>query len=497
MNEIEERMMSGTNVWMRCLVAVLALAFLASCSDDVVEGPSCPSGESYNVITGQCQSLVCPSGQPFNPVSGACDGSYGEDDAGHVDLDSTPGPDEDAHLGPDTIAPGPDTIAPGPDTTGPIPDASGPDANCPLGDCDAGVFFPDTGPQDPFQPQQPGEVEYHSCTEADTANLTAPQFIINDRGNYLLAVDPAFGASSVSIASRELYTHFFEDDTRDLTGFVTSLTPAAGQGTPAAISDHVLNTVKAVPAYAAATQRSAGLPYQTHDRFSASIRNFVELPSGTKLDEARDLIYARLAQTTVAELQHTLATSFDGDADKTLFAYKIVRRSDQQYVLVGAFVTATNYDDFALETGSFIDDLVGGTALAMAEETMTDECISYTIRDTNEVDIIISLDASGSMNVVQAALANFAEEFTELLDEAEVDWRIGITGVDCEDIRDDTALSEEYRALWPEGSGSGGIFGGLDIPCKTPFGVGGSGNNGRLIGGNFTTDFAQISQRMT
>jgi hypothetical protein len=466
--------------WMKLAVAIVAAAAIAGCSDDVDKGDSpCPQGQSFNPVTGQCATSQCGPGQTFNPVTGQCQAGAGGSDAG-FDLDGDDDPDGDQG--------------------GSEQNNSSP--NCPLGDCDAGVIFPDAGPNahDPYRPQQPGQVEYHSCSSAEAANLTPPRFVINRRANYLLALHPAMSASTVSIPSRELNAHFFDDGARQLAGFVVSLGPQPGQTTAAAIGNALLGTVRALPAYSSAARRSEGRAYTTHDRFPAQINGLIELPNNTKPDEARDQIFARLMGLSPADLQHELQLRLDGDPNgKTLFAYQIVRRSDQQYILVGAFATASRYDNPQLKTGIFVDDLVGGTLLAMAEETMTDECISYTIRDTNEVDIIISLDASGSMDQVQAALSGFAQEFTQLLDGVGVDWRIGITGVDCDGIQNDMGLSQEYRDLWPEATGGGGLFDSFTQPCKEPAGIGGIGgvgNNGRLIGGNFTRDYAEISRRM-
>ncbi|MFU8803557.1 MAG: hypothetical protein ACNA8W_07100 [Bradymonadaceae bacterium] len=466
-------MIGWSNPLVKLFIAVLVLALWSSCSDDVDgRGTSCPVGESLNAITGECQPVRCGPGERINTVTGACEATAPGMDAG-FDLDGSNTPDGDD---------GPDTESP----------------HCPLGDCDAGVIFPDTGGHDPFQPQSPGEIEYHSCSAEETANLTPPRFITSRRANYLLALPPAMSATTVSIPARQLHAHFFEHAQRHLTGFVVSLGPRPEQHTPASIGEHILSTTRAIPSYAAATSRSVGRPYMTHDHFSAQINGLIELPGGTEPHVARDTIMARLMGLSPGDFQHDLTTTFDGDATPTIFAYKIVRRSNQQYILVGAFATASRYDDPDLSTGILVDDLVGGTALAMAEETMTDECISYTIRDTNEVDIIISLDASGSMDEVQNALSGFAQQFTELLDAAGVDWRIGVTGVDCDEIKTDEALSREFRDLWPESTSSGGIFGDIMAICKEPTIIGGgsTGNNGRLIGGGFTRDFNQISQRM-
>lgn len=458
------------------LLAIAGLLTISACSDDV-QSNQCPAGEQFNPIQNACAPIVCPTGMQLSPITNQCTGRPDQLDAGD-DLDAI---SDTGNPTDDTGNPTSDTGIPTNDTGNPTNDTGNPD--------------PGT-PGNPYQPQDPATAQYHSCTSADTRALTPPKFIINDAGNYLLATAHSINNARVNPTVGNLAAHVFEDPQNKFTGFIATLAPTAAQTTPTLLSQNLLATVKAIPGMNTASQLNPGRQIQTHDQMSAVTSATILLPAGTAPHIARDQILARLVGLSPDQLPHDLTTNFPADASApTLLTYEILRRNHTQYVIVATLTTQPNFNNTALQTSVHIGDLTSGTALAFAEETMTDQCLSYTIRDTNEVDIIISLDKSGSMDVVNAAIANFSQEFTELLNAAGVDWRIGITGVDCSNIQTDNGLSQEYRSLWPADSGSGGVFGGLDTPCKVPFG--GSGNNGKLIGGNFSRDAQEIKTRMT
>ncbi|MBA2662837.1 MAG: hypothetical protein H0U74_11110 [Bradymonadaceae bacterium] len=469
----------------------MSVVMLAACSDDASSTKGCPAGQITNPISGGCEPVDCPAGHIFNPIKGACVIGSGPD-AGHLDTDPS---------GSDAVTQnnglGDSGQQPGDTNTSNNTNPNNANNHCTGLGCDDDVIVvPDTGPGTPYRPQDPAQAQYHSCTSADTRNLVAPKFLSHTAGNYLLTTERSVNASLVTPTAGLLNAHVFEDTQNKFTGFVVSLAPQANQTTPAMLSQALLTSIQSITGMNTASLRHAGRQTLTHDQMSAVTRASILLPNGTAPHVARDAILARQIGLTAQNLGHTLTATFSANANApSVLVYQIVRRSNQQYVLIAALATLADYENDALTTGTRIDDLVSGTALAYADESMTDQCVSYTIRDTNEVDIIISLDASGSMSGVQNALANFAQEFTQLLDATGADWRVGITGVDCDNIQNDAGLSQEYRNLWSTASsGAGGIF-GIEI-CKTPFGIGGSGNNGKLIGGGFTRDFQQIDSRM-
>ncbi len=335
------------------------------------------------------------------------------------------------------------------------------------------------------------EAQYRDCRPSDMQNLTQPQFIEDAGADYKLATEASVTASAVTFASGSAVAHVFGDAPNTYTGFVASLAPANSQTDPALLADDVTAAVQGV--YAGAARRSSGRQVTTHDGTKAVVGSIIDLPAGTDLGSARDKVLAALAGVPESDVSHGLTDSFPGDASApTLFVYEVVSRSQSQYLVVGAFATLTAYQDDSAETGFRIDDLTGGPSLGSTSDTLTPDCVSYKITARPQVDIIISLDASGSMSDEQTALSNFSTEFTNLLNQANVDWRVGVTGVDCNGIANDTDLSQDFRNLWPPISG--GMFPGPNDVCPSVPMQG--GGNGALVGGDFTRDPATLANRL-
>jgi len=359
-----------------------------------------------------------------------------------------------------------------------------------IGVCPMRVYDPmcAAGESDPCKADTDGngtpdadEVIYRTCRPSDLTNLVQPPLIINMSGDYQLAINnTATPADVTSMTVTGLNAHVFEDPSNAYTGFVVALQPPAGQEEATQLADHVFTEVLAE--YPMSSRRSAGRQITTHDNFKAVVAGVVDLPAGTSPEAARDAVLARL--TGAADLTHSLTSTIPvGAMEPTLFHYEVIARSMTEYILVGAFAPLTSVQDDALETGFRVDDLVNGTSVAGSMETLEADCVSYKVIERPQVDIIISMDASGSMSDEQMALANFVGDLTGFLDAANLDWRIGVTSVACSNIADDMALSEDFRALFPMSMGGGG--GGFpfpfpgDGPCQVPFNMGTS--NGTLV----------------
>ena len=242
--------------------------------------------------------------------------------------------------------------------------------------------------------------------------------------------------------------------------------------------------------YSSASQRAGGRRVTTHDQHEAVVGGIIGLPNGTNLGTARDNVLAALGQANPGDLSHSLNDTFSGASGKpTLFVYPVVARGTGQFVVVGAFVTKSDYEDNTAETGFRVDDLTGGGALAKMSASLTEDCVSYEIETKPKVDIIVSFDASGSMSNEQDELTQpdpntgltFSEELAQMLDNANLDWRVGVTSVDCSGIQSDSDLSQEYRNLWPS---AGGWFDTSMICQNNPI-IGGS--NGRLVDNSFVS----------
>ncbi len=328
------------------------------------------------------------------------------------------------------------------------------------------------------------EAQYRDCRPEDLLGLITPQIVMNATADYQLGLDP--GVATAAVTGGAVQAHAFEHAGSRITGFIASFTPPNGETLSNRVSDYVVSTVQG--RYAAAVRRVSGRQITTHDGHKATVGAVVDLPAGTALEAARDAVLADLAGVAPGTLSSGLTGTFAGDAQPTLLVYEIIARSATQYVIVASFVTQTDYENNAGQSGILVDDITGGSAVANAAESLADDCVAYTVTVRPKVDIIISIDGSGSMSDEQQALQNFAIDFTTLLTNSNLDWRAGVTRADC---GGDTNLSPEAKALF---SGSPGC-GAPPIPFPIP-GFPGTTDTGELVAGDFTADPQELETRL-
>jgi hypothetical protein len=368
-----------------------------------------------------------------------------------------------------------------------------------LGTCAMRVYAPACaqGESDPCKVDTDGdgtpdqdEALYRQCRPEDSQNLTQPLLLQSMPGDYQIALQP--GVSSAQATSVQLPTlaaHTFDDVPNGWAGFVVRLPNTTGSADANQLSDDVFSTVLGMPQYMGATRRSSGRQISSHDGYKALVDAVVDLPANTSPSAARDAILGQL--TGANDLVPGLSNAIPGvAASPTLFFFEVIARSPQEYIVAGAIAPYATWNDSARPTGWRVNDVVGGTAIAAAGEPLVPDCVSYQVTTRPKVDIIISMDGSGSMGDEQMALQNFTTDLVTLLNGANLDWRVGVVSVSCSNIRNDAALPADFKALFPAGGG----FGNSVCP-SIPFG-GGSQNNGKLEGGNFTTNPATIAQRI-
>lgn len=462
-------MRRSITVW----TGLVAMFFMgvAACSDDVASSDEdCPTGEEYNPILEVCE--------PVDDTGTTDDAGGFDTDDQDDDGDGSDGDGDDSDDNDDSSDDDNDPTDPGPDDG--------------------------TPPYDPYDEASQDD-DYHSCESEDFEGLDEPGFIYNEGANYLVAVDSSADISGVDSTNVSLDAHLLADGDGGYNGFVSSFEPPTGDESAEDAADLIFERVDGIDDYGV-TRKTEGQPYMTHDAFSASVLHRLEIDTDDGPDEVRDRILGRIYGQSAGDLEHLLDETVDGDGSALQFVYKTVARGDEQVIAVGGITTTDRWETPDSGARFAVQDLAGGTSLAGAGETMSEECVSMELKDTDEVDIIVSLDASGSMGDVNENLKDFTDELVEVLDDAGVDWRVAVTGVDCHEIRDDDDLSPEYRSLWPdpddwESDGPDfpiGDFDDFDTPCEepvdNPFEDG--GNNGRLMEGTFTTDADEIEDRM-
>ena len=353
-----------------------------------------------------------------------------------------------------------------------------------LGTCPNRMYDPECGgiESDPCAKDTDGdgtddneEAQFLGCRPEDTANLVDPQFVEDNAGNYKLALD--VGLTSDSVIG--LNAHAFDDQANGYAGFVHSMAPPAGATSAELLAAHVFGRIAS--AYPGSVQRSTGRRIQTHDGFAAVVSAVAEVGAGLRPDAVRDGVLASLEG--IGMVSHNAGGTFaaSGPADPILVVYEVVERDVGNPVVVAAAVPESAYNNAMSATGFRVDDVTGGTALAQAGEALESECVSYRNDKVAKVDFVWILDASGSMDDEINQVRQFARDFTTILQNSNVDWRIGVTNATCSDIHADSAITPEVKSLYDPP--------GLTGPCGAPpIGSPPPIRNGILCNNAFTSD---------
>lgn len=337
------------------------------------------------------------------------------------------------------------------------------------------------------------EVQYLECRPEDTQGLAQPQLVTSGPGNYQLAVESALDAAQVSGLSGS-QAHAFDDAASGFAGFIASLPTSAGSAEQ--VRDDVFGAVTAL--YTGSTRRATGRRITTHDGYNAVVGSIVELSGVQDPAAARDAVLGRVAGGTPS---HSLSSGVPiaGASDALLLVMQVIHRpAAGRYVVTAAVVPESKYTDDAAQTGYVVDDITGGAAVAEAGETLTEQCVSYRVDTTPKVDFIWIIDGSGSMNEEIAQVRQFADDFVQILQQSNLDWRLGVTTGTCDGISNDTAVSAGVREMYGSGLTSAcpslPSFPGLNF---SPY------KNGKLCdhnGANFTRDpqkFKDCVQRVS
>lgn len=321
------------------------------------------------------------------------------------------------------------------------------------------------------------EAQYLGCTPDDTANLMDPQFVESASGNYKMALETGVATGAVN----GLDSHAFDDAANDYAGFVAALPKPGGATSAELLASHVFSRISA--AYPGATQRATGRRIQTHDQYAAIVSGIAELSGGLRPDDVRDDVLAELAGA--GSVSHAAMENFSasGGSDPILVVYQVILRSGGNYVVTAAAAPESAYLDTGAATGFRVDDVTGGTAVAEAGEALESECVSYRVDTRPKVDFIWILDGSGSMDDEINQVQGFASDFAAILQNSNLDWRIGVTNGTCFGIHDDAAISQDVKTLFDPS--------GLTGPCPALPGFGQPPiSNGKLCNNAFTNDAA-------
>lgn len=146
-------------------------------------------------------------------------------------------------------------------------------------------------------------------------------------------------------------------------------------------------------------------------------------PAPTTADRVRDLVARTLTGAPFARtmgLRHSNATAF------TIELTTAQRADSSSVYFLIAVAPSAAIEDNARVTGSHIEDLVNGSALAPAGRVNQIVCDLDTATRTAQADFMWFVDTSGSMNNDQQLVGQTAQSFFDNLNAAAVDFRVGV-----------------------------------------------------------------------
>ena len=203
------------------------------------------------------------------------------------------------------------------------------------------------------------------------------------------------------------------------------------------------------------TVRGSGTQGKSHDKYDQVEGTIVDIAasSTTDVSSARNTIVAALLGKTSADLSNVSAP-FGSSHSSLVLRLTTVRRfnfkkdsagktvldssgyptddndsSKWRVIVMGAIASKTNYQNPKLQTGFLVDDLSNGTAVAISQDAVSNECDVGTIIQLPIADIIWVIDESGSMSNELQDVVNNANNFFSRALASGLDFRMGVTNV--------------------------------------------------------------------
>ncbi|OGQ09917.1 MAG: hypothetical protein A2138_19660, partial [Deltaproteobacteria bacterium RBG_16_71_12] len=145
-----------------------------------------------------------------------------------------------------------------------------------------------------------------------------------------------------------------------------------------------------------------------------------------------------IVQALVAGATGLLDTSGSTESGSMRMQIEVLDRSASSTVVVIAMtqLAASNGDETRLFS---IDNLANGTAVAQFGDDTGVQCDRFQVEARQEVDFLLVVDNSGSMDNEQTAVANAADALTAQLGASTVDFRIAVVTTDLDEAPNNSA----------------------------------------------------------
>ena len=247
-----------------------------------------------------------------------------------------------------------------------------------------------------------------------------------------------------------------EDGQELVAGFIISM-PATQKGIQEEIAA-IKAKLQAKPPGGAGTltERASGTQGKSHDKYDVIRGTILDLSISGSSDPStarNELIATMLGRTPAAlgNLPKPFETARGSDFVIRFFTLRrfafaqdggtvilgadgypqedLTKPEQRRIVVMGAIALRTHYQDPARKTGFLVDDLSGGTALAIYNDKVEDECDVGKITSLPVADIIWVVDESGSMDDNRTDIVNNANNFFSRALASGLDFRMGVTNV--------------------------------------------------------------------
>ena len=291
------------------------------------------------------------------------------------------------------------------------------------------------------------------ATEDKPQGRKPVQLRTNTAGDWHIAIEKGakYGAMTISGATAKMAAAAIDHEkaAEEVAGFVVSR-----ETTKDKVQDELSSIQSAIfAAFAGAkvTVRASGTQGRSHDLYDTVKGTTVDITgSATDISSARNQVVAALLGKQLSSMTN-LPAPYGSSQSSLVLRFTTVRRFELKkdskgqvikdskgnpvdtgdktkwrLLVIGAIASANNYKNPARPTGLIMDDLSNGTVLAIAADTVGNECDVGKIGKLPKADIIWVVDTSGSMYNNQLDVANNAANFFSRALSAGLDFRMAV-----------------------------------------------------------------------
>ena len=275
-----------------------------------------------------------------------------------------------------------------------------------------------------------------------------------DKGDYRIAIEKSakYGTATISGATKKTVAGIIDHSkTGEIAaGFVVS------KDSTSDVQTELTTLISAIQSKVGGktTVRASGTQVKSHDKYDsvqATILDVV-LSSATDASTLRNQVMAALLGKNMSDLTN-VSGPFGSSASDFVLRFTTVKRfefkktggvidkdakgnpidtgdkSKWRLLVIGALASKADYQNPLSRSGFIVDDLSNGTALAVSNDEVGNECDVGKITSLPVADIIWVVDESGSMNDNRQDIVNNANNFFSRALSSGLDFRMGVTNV--------------------------------------------------------------------